>query len=191
MNNFNASEFCNHIYQYGLMLDPSRVKIDGRWHNCKLIDNKSGWSGCYIVYVDSGIAQFKSWREPDRVEIYKPKGTNISNSDFRDFLKQEKQKQAEIYFKVSQESYRKYESIPSSGNDSEYATRKQISSITAKVDQDGNLVIPFYNYKGYVSTLQTIYTNGRKYFEKGGELTGSFHKIGFTNCSCLYMLVYV
>ena len=29
MTSFNAVDFCRYIYQYGLELDPSKVKIDG------------------------------------------------------------------------------------------------------------------------------------------------------------------
>lgn len=195
MYNFITSDFCNHVYQYGLVLDPAKVKTDGKWHNCKMIDNtKSKMAGCYIVYPNSGIAQFKTWRYPDQVEIYYPNSRNTHNNiDFSQLLKEKRQEQALSYFKVSHQSFQKFSKIKSTkSGQSEYLNKKGVECFGAKVDVIGNLVIPFYNVKGYISTLQTIFPDGKKIFEKGGQLAGCFHKIGFSGITeCYSDVIYI
>lgn len=187
--NFDTIDFCRHIYQYGLVLEPSSVKIDGRSHNCRMIDNAQGRkAGSYIIYPNTGIAKFKSWR--DRViHTYKQNGS-MSQFDFNQIMKEERKKQYALWFQVSKDSYRKYIAIPHSNLNSQYLERKLIKldskNHDCKIDKLGNLIIPYYNAKGYLTTLQTIWQDGSKYFEKGGQLTGCFNKIGFNSINSSY-----
>jgi phage/plasmid primase-like uncharacterized protein len=182
MISFDVNDFCRHIYQYGLVLDPSKVKIDGKGHNCRMIDNAPGKAaGSYTIYPNTGIAVFKSWRD-GIVHKYFPGGT-LPNIDFKKIMKEHRQKQLDEWFKVSQESYRKYSMIDTALSTSKYLESKNISANLAKfdikIDRIGNLIVPFYNSKGYISTLQTIWPDGNKYFEEGGQISGCFNKIGF------------
>lgn len=187
MNLFNAIDFCHHIYQYGLVLEPSKVKVDGKAHNCRMIDNAPGKkAGCYTVYPDTGIAIFKSWRD-GVVHKYYSKGQFIkSSSDFKQMMKEQKQKQHEEWFKVSYASYQKFNSIPVTEKKSDYLIRKQVSNFMAKVDGQGNLIIPYYNSNGYIRTLQTITPDGNKLFAKGGQISGCFHPMGLSSVSSTY-----
>ena len=182
MTSFDTADFCRHIYQYGLVLDPSKVKIDGKAHNCRMIDNAPGKAaGNYTIFPNTGIAIFKSWRD-GIVHKYFP-GGSLSNIDFKKIMKEQRQKQQDEWFKVSQESYKKYSGIAITESTSEYLVRKNVCQnmpkFDIKIDKSGNIIIPFYNSKGYISTLQTIWPDGAKYFEKGGQISGCFHKIGF------------
>jgi phage/plasmid primase-like uncharacterized protein len=187
MTSFNTIDFCHHIYQYGLVLEPSRVKVDGKPHNCRMIDNAPGRrAGSYTVYPDTGIAIFKSWRD-GVVHKYYPNWLDIKSlSDFKQLMKEQKQKQHEEWFKVSYASYQKFNNIPVTEQKSDYLTRKQVTSFMAKVDGQGNLVIPYYNSNGYIRTLQTITPDGNKLFEKGGQISGCFHPIGLGSISTNY-----
>lgn len=183
---FDISAFCRHVAQYGLLLEPSKVKIDGKAHNCKLIDNKSGSSGSYVIYP-SGVAAFKSWREPDKIyKYYSPGATLTTNSEFASQMREQNKQQSASYYAVAQSSYKKFQSIPFSTRQSEYVNRKKIAVFDAKIDLSGNLVIPYYNAKGFISTLQTIKSDGSKLFEKGGQVSGCFHKIGFSKIDKKY-----
>ena len=187
--NFDAVDFCRYIYQYGLELEPSRVKIDGKPHNCKMIDNAPGKkAGSYTVYANTGIAIFKSWRD-GIIHKYRPGGYS-AKADIQKIMQEARQKQFDEWFQVSRESYKKFCAIDARKQQSEYLQQKHINNDIAtydvKVDEAGNLVIPFYNRRGYISTLQTILADGSKYFEKSGQISECFHQIGFraveSNC---------
>lgn len=180
---FDAIGFCNHIYQYGLELDPSKIKIDGKWHNCRMIDNVPGKkAGCYAIFLNTGIAVFKSWRD-SVVHKYYPEKVSLSNFDFKKVMKEQKQKQYDTWYQASRHSFAKYYSTVDVDLESKYLFNKHINidkhTLDVKVDIQGNLVIPYYNFKGYIATLQTILPNGTKMFEEDGRTSGCFHRIGF------------
>lgn len=55
-----------------------------------------------------------------------------------------------------------------------YCKAKGVSPDGARQDEQGRLVVPFYNIDGEMTTIQRISGNGFKQFAKGGQKAGSF-----------------
>lgn len=177
----DISRFCSHLQAEGFVLYPERVKADGKWHNCKLVDNAAGkMAGAYKV-VNESLAFYKNWRTGEckaftDQSITSEYGREKMRRDMREQEWQLKQQ----YFSAAKEAYSKYTSIEKNENQSAYLEKKQVGNYGAKIDEKGNLVIPYRNENGYIRTLQTIKPDGTKLFEKGAEVKGNCHKINFS-----------
>lgn len=177
----DINKFCSHVQADGFMLYPERVKADGKWHNCKLIDNAAGkMAGAYKI-VNESLAFYKNWRTGEckaftDKSITSEYGREKMQRDMREQEWQLKQQ----YFSASKEAYSKYTAIETNDKQSEYLQKKQVGNYGAKIDDKGNLVIPYRNENGYIRTLQTIKPDGTKLFEKGAEVKGNCHKINFS-----------
>lgn len=60
----------------------------------------------------------------------------------------------------------------------EYAKRKGIKPIGARLDSDGRLVLPVYDATGNIQSLQHIGPNGEKRFLSGGKMQGGRFFLG-------------
>lgn len=177
----DIQRFCSHVQAEGFMLYPERVKADGRWHNCKLVDNASGkMAGAYKILNDE-VAFYKNWRTGEcKAFTDRSITSEYGREKLQRMMKNQEWELKQQYFSAAKASYEKYSAIERSDTQSEYLQKKQVSNYGAKIDKDGNLVIPFRNENGFIRTLQTISPDGTKIFEKGGEVKGNFHKIHFS-----------
>jgi putative DNA primase/helicase len=177
----DINKFCNHIQAEGFILYPANVKADGRWHNCRLVDNAKGKAaGAYKILNDS-IAFYKNWRD-GKVKPFTDSSltSKYEHEKLRKLLIQQELELKQQHFEASKQAYNKYMSIQHNSNiKNEYLSRKSVGIYGCKIDENGNLIIPFYNEKGYLRTLQTIQSDGFKMFEKGAEVKGNYHKIYF------------
>lgn len=177
----DIQKFCAHVQAEGFLLYPERVKADGRWHNCRLVDNAPGkMAGAYKILNDS-VAFYKNWRTGEcKAFTDRSITSEYSREKLQRMMKNQEWELKQQYFSAAKASYEKYSAIERSANQSEYLQKKQVANYGAKIDPDGNLVIPFRNENGFIRTLQTISPDGTKMFEKGGEVKGNFHKIHFS-----------
>ena len=177
----DIQKFCNHVQADGFVLYPERVKADGRWHNCKLVDNASGKAaGAYKILNDE-VAFYKNWRTGECKSFTdKSLTSEYGREKLQRMIKNQEWELKQQYFSTAKESYNKFMAIERSDKQSDYLQKKQVGNYGGNVDNNGNLVIPFRNENGYIRTLQTISPDGTKIFEKGGEVKGNFHKIHFS-----------
>ncbi len=179
----NLIKFCEHVQlQEGFVLSPAQIKADGKWHNCRLVDNARGKAaGAYKILNDS-VAFYKNWRD-GKCKLYTDKTivNKHEQESLRKIIKQHEVELKQQYFKASKLAYEKYMKIADNSEVScPYLLKKQIGNYGCKVDKSGDLIIPYYNENGYLRTLQTIKPSGVKLYELGAELQGNYHKIGFS-----------
>lgn len=177
----DINKFCSHVQAEGFVLYPQNVKADGRWHNCRLVDNAKGKAaGAYKILNDS-VAFYKNWRD-GKVKAFTDNSivSKYGRESLQKLIKQQEWELKQQYFEASKLAYDKYMSTPHNNKvQSEYLARKLVGNYGCKIDDNGNLIIPFYNGNGYLRTLQTIQPDGYKVFEKGAEVKGNYHKIHF------------
>lgn len=104
----------------------------------------------------------------------------------RDRINQERElKKQQQVARQAQGLYRN----PYPGDSSPYLERKQVPVLPGvKINHQGNVLIPAYDTDGFMWNMQTIYSNGDKYFtsdhedpdgnKKGGRTGGCFFLIG-------------
>lgn len=177
----DIQKFCSHMQAEGFLLDPVRVKADGRWHNVRLVDNAPGKSAGAYKILNDYVAFYKNWRTGECKSF--SDNTFVNKHGKETLYKLMKQQEFELkqqYFKASKLAYEKYLSIEYNPQaTSDYLIKKQVGNYGCKIDDSGNLIIPFYNEKGYLRTLQTIKPDGYKIFAKDAEFKGNYHKINF------------
>lgn len=68
--------------------------------------------------------------------------------------------------------------------ENEYIKKKKISGTTIRYSSRGGfLLVPMYDIRGNLMTLQKIFDDGKKMFWKGGEVKSAFHPIGNVHSS--------
>lgn len=68
-----------------------------------------------------------------------------------------------------------------------YLTKKKVKAYGLKVSMSGDLIIPIYDSKGELCSLQFISSDGSKRFLPGGKLSGSYYMIGDQESSTVYL----
>jgi putative DNA primase/helicase len=171
---------------------PNSIIADGKIHrfatNSTKKHSQDGW------YVSFGeVGSFGSWRDGLTNVWSSGNGSQITQEQ-REFIEREKQRameQAKAEAKATGERARRLYQQASETGVSEYLNRKGISKphgakflnldSTAfgfeKSFQLDCMVIPLFDKKGELHTLQLI-TNDRKFFMKNGRTGGMFHVLG-------------
>jgi len=140
---------------------------------------------CWYVLFDDGIKggafgdwatdHGGTWREYS-AKAYTP----LEEMQFAQAMAEAKKKaeiarqiKAELAAETAQELWD--DSTPATSHD--YLTRKGVKSHMARINGDGNLVVPMY-IDGELASLQTIFRNGDKLFLKGGRTKGAYLQFG-------------
>lgn len=176
----NLEAIANNLQANGFNIEAHQLKASGRWESCKLINSRAGAKpGGYIINVERNICSWKNFKENSQGCFPLDRSKVASRHDFEAIRKAQEKALYDKYFANAKLAYSKYNQI--SRNDlttSPYLTNKHLEHLSGKIDEKGNLVIPFYNEKGYVRTLQTIQPNGFKLWESDCEKKSNYHIIG-------------
>jgi hypothetical protein len=111
-------------------------------------------------------------------------GRNLSDDEIREWSRQvtaiQLQRDAEAKAKhaeVAMECQALFtEALAASSHP--YLDKKQVVPHNAKIASDGRLMVPVYNIKGLIQSIQYIDDNGNKRFYPGGKIAGNFAVVG-------------
>lgn len=155
---------------------------DGGWGRYRLADDKSGKkNGGYRLTVDSdcAVGQFKDYRigeahtwssrankkaTPEEKAAYKEKITR---------LKAEEEKRRENEHNEAAEKARDTWKSAAPALDHPYLRKKCVQSHGAKMDQNGDLILPRYDFAGKLWGVQTIDTAGVKKYQYNAKTVGT------------------
>jgi phage/plasmid primase-like uncharacterized protein len=169
----------------GFNIEPHQIKESGKWENSRVFNNRHK-SGRYII--GSNLCSYINNLTGESGSFVLDKAKVISSFEINkkrwEFEKAERNK----YFLNALQAKKKFDAIINSNNlTSPYLDRKQVKNFGCRIDENGNLVIPFRSLTvrpdgtcvSYIKTLQTIRPDGTKLLETGCEKKGSMHFIGF------------
>lgn len=166
----------------------ARCPVDGKM--------TSNTDGAYLWNLGTGIASgwIQNWTDGLGCESWQADlGRTLAPKEVADFEAQRKADQAkyEAHTKALQAAAAKDAvklwdaAAPCESHG--YLTKKGVQSYGLRVSGD-LLLIPAFNAKGELTTIQTITKAGEKRFLKGGKKQGSFFVIGtITDASTIYM----
>jgi putative DNA primase/helicase len=155
------------LHQAGLF--PKTIQADGRKHRCPVEDKPSGQDGEYRIYTDgSPTLVWKNYRT-GQFGTYKlfEAEASIQHRDRADSI---------------------FSQAVAAGDNHPYLARKGISAVPGLKMKGGKLLVPGYDVKGELRTIQFIDGDGNKRFLKDSQMQGaSFGLIGSSDSESLYL----
>jgi putative DNA primase/helicase len=172
------------------------LETDGRIRNVKVEGNKGAEkSGAYAVHTDGRpVLWYKNHRTNETGSITHRESSFEAGADKNEIKKYEELNRIRIlqrdkdtekmHNEVSSRLQSEYQKLPSVQSHP-YLQEKGIDQPdkAVKIDEKGNLLIPFVGVNGEIKTVQRIPQQPQegkfpKYWEKGGEKSGNFALIG-------------
>lgn len=165
---------------------PDNVIIDGAIHRFNPDGkprNKSGW---YIAYPDGVVAgAFGDWKSGVHQRWCADIGRELTLNEkvqrdkrydeAREAREAERSRLAEV---VAETVGSIWESCAPASEEHPYLKKKGVLPHGARVSGDGRLVLPLYDEKDNLVTLQYIDPQGGKMYHKGGPTSGKYWTIG-------------
>lgn len=166
----------------GLPLDQVDVLPDGQWHsfndpegscsnsNARYILSDDPWSGA--IGTHSGGWHCESWR-PDG-------SSKLTSSEWEEIHQKQERRKSEQEIKYDQAAERAskhYGAGKQASLSHPYLVRKGVKPYGIKQHGE-DILIPIYNLKQQIQTLQIINPDGKKKLFPGGKKQGGFHIVG-------------
>ena len=172
------------LFQAGLVVD--QVEADGEIHRCGVAGKERGKDGSYKAYLDAPASLWwMNWRTGDEGTWHDQTVSQLTAEE-QEALK-ERTRQARIardkerderYQSAAQKALYLWNKLDIANSDHSYLKRKGIDVLgEVRLTNTGRLVLPLWNEKGELTSLQYIDGNGEKNFLAGGRTAGSFCEI--------------
>ena len=174
----------NQLFQAGLVVE--QIEADGEIHRCGVAGKERGKDGSYKAHLDSPASLWwMNWRTGDEGIWHDQTGSQLTAEE-QEALK-ERTRQARIardkerderYQSAAQKALYLWNKLDIANSDHSYLKRKGIDVLgEVRLTNTGRLVLPLWNEKGELTSLQYIDGNGEKNFLAGGRTSGSFCEI--------------
>ena len=144
--------------------------------NARDSTDRAGWLS---MLPDSTAAAFGCWREGTSF-CWQRRDTNANppSQDERDKARQKgekariraEQERAETYANAASECASLWATLKPAPASHDYLQRKEIAPHLARVDPSGKLVLPVFDDRGTLQSLQSIAPDGTKRFFPGGKM---------------------
>jgi antirestriction protein ArdC/phage/plasmid primase-like uncharacterized protein len=179
-------EFAEALEAHGLKLKGA-PQMDGKWHRVEVQgDRKGQLSGSYRGFLDGRPAgQIMNYKTGEKAVQWVATGSKLAPEELARVREEaetrRKALEAQIMAtqaKVAKRAYAAFMNAAEAPEDHPYLQKKQVKAHGLKVDENGNLLVPLRDTKGFLWNLQVIREDGTKRFLKGGRKTGLMHVIG-------------
>lgn len=187
MDNY-LTDFLNSMASDGLGAQrPSEItETGGIWKNYHLEDNKNKQpKGAYRFTIDSdgAVGQYKDRRQDD-VKTWNSETHKLTTPEEKAaykarMIKRDKE-HAEALKKQYEEASEEAKKIwlaAAPAIEHPYLKRKGIQPHRVRVDEDGNLILPRYDFNGKLWSYQQITGNGDKKFQYNGMCNGTYYPL--------------
>ena len=164
---------------------PDVIVLDGTLYRFDA-DEKGGKTGWYIAHGDDipGGA-FGCWRRDIKQDWRASLGRELTPQEIarsksnieraKTIRRQELERQRE---NTRQEVKRIWDNAQTASDDHPYLTRKRVRAHGVRISQDGRLMVPLYDEKYQISSMQYIDGNGGKLYHQGGRVGGCYLALG-------------
>lgn len=183
-----TSEFIDAMHKAGLSpVDASEIApTQGKWANYHLAgDKKRKPKGAYRLTIDQdgAVGQFKDRRIDDPQTWSSRASKDLTQEERKEYAKRieamrkaSDKKLAEAQDAAALEAAQVWKNSVLA-MDHPYLKRKGIQAHGIKINQDGDLIIPRYDFKGKLWSYQTITKDGDKKYQFQGRTNGTFYPL--------------
>jgi putative DNA primase/helicase len=180
----------NELTQYGLLVD-NPPTLNGSIVRCKTRDSKSKKNGWYIgwTHLFKGkeyiTCKYGDWSRDDKGHTFKSwlDDKALSQADLAVLQHQRQQAQRKLDAErikagqqAAQRAQRQWQALSQTGT-SHYLERKAIKGFGIRYGKN-SITVPLRDEQGHITSLQTIYDDGGKYFLPDGRIKACCHIIG-------------
>ncbi|EPX7656971.1 LPD7 domain-containing protein [Klebsiella pneumoniae] len=180
-------EFTAWLEERGAIIkDP--IEFDGQKHYVDTVDGKAGSrKGVYAAFLDGRPAGwYRDYKNGGEIQKWvstgaapNPEQMAMLRADAAARREQRAAAQADKFDQTANRLMEEYNRLPDATGDLAYLKNKQVIAANGlKADERGNVVIPLFNADGEFRTLERIWSDGSKHFEKDGQAWGSFFVVG-------------
>ena len=182
-------EFAEALEANGLKLK-GMPQMDGKWHRVPVEgDRKGQLSGSYRGFLDGRPAgQIMNYKTGEKAVQWVATGSRLDPEELARVKADSQARRAsleaeiaETQAKTAKRAYAVYINAAEAPQNHPYLEKKQVKAHGLKLDENGNLLVPMRDEKGFLWNLQVIKEDGTKRFLKGGRKTGLMHVIGEGN----------
>ena len=164
---------------------PDEVSLDGRLHRFKVEGDagteKTGW---YVLHGDGVPAgAFGDWRRDITQRWHASLPVDLTE-EARALMEENCRRAQELRDEEMKKRHKRaaetcreiWENAPEATDDHPYLQRKKVRSHGLRLTGDGRLLVPIY-VGADLTSLQYISEDGRKEFQRGGEIGGGYFRI--------------
>ena len=161
---------------FGVTIDKP-IDFDGKTFHRFDIDKKGDGALWMIAFTDGNI-QAGNWKTGE-VVFFSKKKKEESNALSREAVIERTRADVEKIQLASRNKAKElYNSLTPASADQEYLVRKKVKAVDGVRQEGKSLVIPGFDSKGQLQTIQHILPNGEKRFFIGCTTTGAYFVIG-------------
>jgi len=165
---------------------PSSIISDGEIHRFYASGlKKQKLNGWYVLSPSKHCGAFGDWATDTKVFFTERFSKPLSDqekvqmeTDRQLLEKLEREARLKRQAEVAEESAQVWASLPPADSNHPYLVSKGIRSNCGLRQSDQNLVVPIYDEKGSITSLQYISPKGNKHFKTAGKIKGCFWWIG-------------
>lgn len=163
---------------------PRTIAADGKWRRCPTVDHPKKKNGAFKLAVDGAVGWYQDWATQTEAvtwRVERPTNAPVRSApDFAGIARRAAQNRREQE-QATKEAREYYASAcrPLLGGHA-YLTAHGLDMtgcVGLKVDRKGWLVIPAYDGRGMLSTVQRISAEGEKRFWPGAPVQGASYTV--------------
>lgn len=161
---------------FGVKIDEP-IAFDGKTFHRFDVDKK-GDKALWVIAFEDGNVQAGNWKTGESAFFYAKTEAEENILQQKSIVERTRKELETFRLSSLKKAKELYESLPPASADQEYLVRKRIKAVDGVRQEGKSLVIPGFDPKGDLQTIQHILPNGEKRFFIGCTTAGAYFVIG-------------
>ena len=148
---------------------------------------------CFAYLHSNGVGTLGDWHDKENSKViynfFDHKGISLSDEEkkaleieAKELSRRAEEERQTQWHEMALQCAEEFSSLPRVCEPFGYFEAKGFETLAGDIRKKGDIaVIPFYNEKGNISTLQFIHPDGRKEWKPGAKKSGAFFPLGLEN----------
>lgn len=161
---------------FGVKIDEP-IAFDGKTFHRFDVDKK-GDKALWVIAFEDGNVQAGNWKTGESAFFYAKTEAEENILQQKSIVERTRKELETFRLSSLKKAKELYESLPPASAEQEYLVRKKIKAVDGVRQEGKSLVIPGFDPKGDLQTIQHILPNGEKRFFIGCTTAGAYFVIG-------------
>ena len=161
---------------FGVKIDEP-IAFDGKTFHRFDVDKK-GDKALWVIAFEDGNVQAGNWKTGESAFFYAKTEAEENRLQQKSIIERSRMELETFRLSSLKKAKELYASLPPASAEQEYLVRKKIKAVDGVRQEGKSLVIPGFDSKGELQTIQHILPNGEKRFFIGCSTAGAFFVIG-------------
>ena len=162
--------------RFGVKIDEP-IAFDGQTFHRFDVDKK-GDKALWVIAFEDGNVQAGNWKTGESAFFYAKTEAEENRLQQKSIIERSRMELESFRLSSLKKAKELYDSLQPASADQEYLVRKRIKAVDGVRQEGKSLVIPGFDSKGQLQTIQHILPNGEKRFFIGCTTAGAYFVIG-------------